>query len=36
MEKKSKHKTEVRTLLLEVGTVLGILKKSFLKLAILF
>ena len=29
--KKSKHKTEVRTVLLEVGIVLGILKKKFLK-----
>ena len=35
-EKKSKHKTEVRTVLLELGIVLGILKKSYLNLAILF
>ena len=35
-KKYSKHKFEVRTVLFEVGIVLGILKKSYLKLAILF
>ena len=35
-KKISKHKFEVRTVLLEVGIVLGILKKSYLKVAILF
>ena len=35
-KKISKHKFEVRTVLLEVGVVLGILKKSYLKLTILF
>jgi hypothetical protein len=32
----SKHKSMFRTVLLEVGIVLGILKKRYLKLAILF
>ena len=32
----SKHKSVVRTVLLEVGNILGILKKSYLKLAIYF
>ena len=31
MEKKSKHKSDVRNVLLEVGIVLGILKKKLLK-----
>ena len=34
MKKFSKH--DVKTVFLEVGIVLGILKKSYLKLAILF
>ena len=35
-KKIAKHKSVVRTVLLEVGIVLGILKKSYLKVAILF